>query len=129
MPIDGSGRIVCVTHTAEPMFRQPGYYFLSEAEKTKSGGLNILIAKGVPQITYVCRICGYIENYAAVPSGEWTTKKLYVKCKNDKCNREFASPIQMDENGFNTAELNANQYQCYYCQMNNTYDKNDHFFK
>ena len=129
MPIDEKGRIVCVTHMNEPMQRQLSYFFLTEAEKTRSSSLNILASQGIPMVTFVCRICGYIENYAAVASGDWTTKRLYVKCKNEKCKREFLSPTQMDEESFKKAMLERNSYQCYYCKQSNTYDKVDHFFK
>ena len=129
MPIDDKGRIVCVTHKDVPMSRQPGYHFLTEAEKTKSSSLNIIPTTGIPLITFACRICGYIENYAAIPNPEWTTKRLYVRCKNEKCKREFLSPVQIDEESFKTTTLERNSFDCYYCRQANTYDKEDHFFK
>lgn len=129
MPIDDKGRTVCVTHKDEPMLRQPIYFFLTEVEKTRTGGLNILAGNGIPLITFVCRICGYIESYAAAPTEEWETKRLYVKCKNEKCKREFPSAVQMDEASFKTSQLEGNEYQCYFCSQSNTYNKEDYFFK
>ena len=129
MPIDNKGRIVCVTHKDEPMLRQAGYYFLTEVEKTRSSTLNIRATQGIPLITFVCKICGYIENYAAMAIGDWKIKRLYVKCKNEKCKREFLSPMQMNEESFKTSKLEHNSYVCYYCKQSNMYDKEDHFFK
>jgi len=103
MPIDDKGRIVCVTHKEEALLRAQSYYFLIQTEKNRSGGLNIL--------------------------ADWAMKKLYVKCKNDKCKREFLSPIQMDESSFETAQLKNNQHQCYFCKQSNAYNKEDYFFK
>lgn len=129
MPFDDKGRIVCITHKDKPMLKQPSYYFLSEVEKTKVGSLNILFTNGIPLITYVCKICGYVENYAAMATKEWNIKRLYVTCKNNKCKREFHCPIQMDEKSFESSQLRNNQYQCYFCNQSNGYDKEDHFFK
>ena len=129
MPIDDKGIVVCITHSDVPMLRTPGYNFLTEAEKTKSGSLSIRANTGVPVITFVCKICGYVENYAAMATGEWQTKKLYVRCKNEKCKREFLSPVQMNEQSFEKSVLTQNTYECYYCKQRNTYDKEDHFFK
>lgn len=57
------------------------------------------------------------------------SKKLYVRCKNEECKREFLSPIQVDESSFKTVELRSNQYQCPFCKQSHMYDKEDHFFK
>lgn len=129
MPFDDKGRIVCITHKDKPMQRQITYTFLTQAEKNRDGGLNILATNGIPLITYICIICGYVENYAAMATKEWSIKSLYVKCKNDKCKREFRSPIQMEEEAFESSQLQDNQYQCYFCKETNTYDKKEHFFK
>lgn len=129
MPIDDKGRVICVTHGDVPMVLQQGYHFLSELEKNKAGGLNLRPTHGMPLTTYVCSICGYVENYAAMATKEWTMKRLYVRCKNGRCRREFFSPVQMDEESFGTATLRQNSYQCSFCKKANTYDKEDHFFK
>ena len=129
MPVDDKGRIVCVTHKDEAMLRQPSYYFLTQTEKNRSGGLNILASNGMPLIIHVCKICGYVESYAAMAEKDWAMKKLYVKCKNDKCKREFLSPIQMDESSFETGQLKNNQHQCYFCKQSNAYNKEDYLFK
>lgn len=129
MPTDAKGRVVCATHSDVPMLPQPGYYFLAEVEKTRAGGLNIIATHGIPLNTFVCKICGYTENYAAMATEEWKRERLYVKCKNDKCKREFLSPIQMNEESFKKSTLKQNTYQCYICKQTNLYDKKDHFFK
>lgn len=129
MPIDDKGRIVCSTHRDEQMVRQPSYYFLNEAEKDRAGRLRIIATSGIPLVTFACKICGYIETYAAIAGKEWNVKRLYVKCKNEKCKREFLSPIQMDESSFETTHLENNQYKCYFCNQKNMYDKKEHFFK
>ena len=129
MPTDEKGRIVCITHRDVPMVRQANYYFLTEVEKTRTGSLNILAGSGIPLTTFVCKICGYMENYAAMATKEWTMKKLYVECKNEKCKREFPSPIQMDEESFKTNTMKSNTYQCYFCKQTNLYNKQDHFLK
>ncbi len=129
MPIDDKGRIVCITHKDKPMGRQPVFNFLTQAEKRRDGSLNILASSGIPLITFVCKICGYVESYAAMVTKEWNTKQLYVKCKNENCKREFPSPIQMDEESFKTSELKHNRYACFFCRQTNAYDNKDHFFK
>lgn len=50
---------------------------------------------------------------------------LYVKCKT--CETQFPSPIQIDEQSFQTATLINNSYQCPNSHQN-PYDKSDHFF-
>ena len=129
MTVNKQGMPVCITHRDIPMLRQPGYYFLTESEKNKAGGLKIIAGNGIPLITYTCKICGYIENYAAMANEEWGIKRLYVKCKNEKCRREFISPIQMNEGSLKKSTLENDSYQCDYCNQNSKYNKEDHFFK
>lgn len=54
-------------------------------------------------------------------------KILYVNCKN--CRKRFKSPIQCDEDAFNTCAIKNNSYQCPMCKSDNVYNKEDHFFE
>jgi hypothetical protein len=63
MPIINN-QIVCVNHQTIPMQRNEGFSAITSV--TKQGeNVSFNPANGVPVRLFYCRICGYIETYAA----------------------------------------------------------------
>lgn len=62
MPIKNN-EIVCITHTNKKMIKSDSYHALINMIKNNDGSVTFLPSSGIPLITYVCPICGYIESY------------------------------------------------------------------
>jgi len=128
MPKNSKDLVECINGHGE-LQRQPSYYFLLHADKTREGKIDVLLSNGIPLTLFVCKTCGYTESYAAMLSKEWNAVLLYYKCKNSKCKRDNKAPTQVPQDDFENFQFEENQLQCAHCMKANAYSKDDLFYK
>jgi len=70
MPLRGE-KVFCVNHPTVECQLNNTFNALITVNKSKEGGVNFDLGSGVPVITLICPVCGYVELYSAIKTDSW----------------------------------------------------------
>lgn len=63
MPKNEQGQVKCINNSNHEMFENPGTVAVIEVKKNVNGEIDVNPTQFVPMKLFVCKQCGYVENY------------------------------------------------------------------
>ena len=68
---NNNGIVTCINHPNQAMVKNDGFSAITSLKK-EDENITFEPASGIPVVTYYCPTCGYIENYAAQLTQDWS---------------------------------------------------------